>query len=146
MHSVTPGSVQQFGHEARGPVHMTQGFTNFIDRQYDGQSTPRLDSSKAAQMPDLDLEHIVIQKQERVQRLRLRRSRYFAIGGQVIDESNDTRGADIAWMALVVKQDVAAGPESVRFFRAPAQMPPSAQHGKLVHETWRCIWWGEITP
>ena len=60
-----------------------------------------LDSPQTIQMPYFDVEHIAVQKHERVQRLRLRRRRYLTFGGKMIDESDDARRANVARMAFV---------------------------------------------
>ena len=58
---------------------------------------------------------------------------------QIVDKRCDALRAEHTGVLLVVEQDVAPDPESVRFFGTPAQVATAAKRGHLVHEArgWR---------
>jgi hypothetical protein len=95
---------------------------------------------------DFHLEHIPVQEQERVERLRLCGGSDVASGRQMIHERRDALCAEFARMPLVMEQDVTTNPKSIRLFSTPAQVASAAENGHLVHEArgWRCN--GQLTP
>lgn len=78
-------------------------------------------------MAHVQLENLAIEKEQGVERLRLRRGGNATAFGEVIDESDDADGADVPGVALFVEEDVAPDPEPISLLGPGAQVPAAAR-------------------
>jgi hypothetical protein len=69
-----------------------------------------LGAHHAIQPRQIDLQHLAVKKQQRGQRLVLRRGRHTTDGGEMRQECFDLRAAHLSRMFLAVKENEAANP------------------------------------
>lgn len=128
------GAVEQFRKQTGGAIQASQHVPNFVHGQYYWEPRQPLDASQAAELANLQLQHVAIQKEDRIERLGLGRSRNVTPRGQVIDEGGDSFRADIPRMPLLVKENVVPDPVPIGFFGTPAEMASSADQRNLIHQ------------
>lgn len=128
------GPIKQLGHEARGPREVGQHVPDFTHRQDRGQSSLALDTPEPFELANVDLQDVSVQKEDRVERLRLRGRGYLLVARQVVDEGSDAVGADRNGVLLGMEVDVAPDPVAVGLFRSPAEVPTPADLGDAIHE------------
>ncbi len=80
---------------------------------------------KVVQPGDLLLKNLAVEKEERAERLVLRRCRDASLDGQGRQETCDLCRPHVRGMALAVKEDVAANPRDIRLLGATAIVPGS---------------------
>lgn len=121
-------AVEQAANQPVLPLQMREHVLHFAGREHDREVPGLLRSDDAVEPRQLDLQNLLVQKQQCGQRLVLRRRRHLAVHRQVREERLDLGGRHVSGMALVVKQDESPYPEQVLLLGAIAVM----QRAQLV--------------
>jgi hypothetical protein len=79
-------------------------------------------------------EDVLVEKQQRRERLVLRRRRHVALRGEPAQESRHLSRAHLARMPLLVEENEAADPVPVRLLGAPAVMPRAYHLAKALDQ------------
>jgi len=132
-------AVQESGHQAEdavGPFDMLEDRRYLRRRQDHGQpfrpSRPhRVDAAQ------VDLEHLLVQKQERRERLILRAGRDAIIDGQVSEKLLDLGGAPVTRVPLAVEEDEACDPLDVAGLGAQGVVADAQDLAHLVEQAGR---------
>ena len=82
----------------------------------------------------LDLQNLLVEKQNRRKRLRLRAGRHVPLDRQMREKLFDLAGVHLAQVALAVKQDEPLDPVDIRFFGALGVMEQPHLRGHLVEQ------------
>jgi hypothetical protein len=130
-----PGAVKQARHQTRramqGCKHGAHLRTGEDDRQADRLASP----FDLAQLPEGDLQHAPIEKQQGSQRLGLGGGGHPPLHGQVGQEGADFLRAHVPRMPLLVEEHVAADPAEVRLLGARAEVPQPCGLSHLVKQS-----------
>ena len=110
------GAVEHIGDQARCTVHCPQNLADFLHRKHDRQTGYSLYAPEALQVLHREVEHVAVQEQECIERLRLGGRRDLLVRRQIVHERRDAGGAHAPRVAALVKADVLADPESIGDF------------------------------
>lgn len=115
-----PGAVEQAGHEPRGALELFEHGSNLAHAQHDRQPLGTLGAHRLPiDRPGL-AQHVVIQKQQRSQRLVLGRRAHAARDGEMLEIGVDGLWTELLRMAAIVEQNESANPGAVRLLGACA--------------------------
>src|SRR5437763_4124295 len=113
---------------------MREHRAHFITAQHHRQPRRLARPQRAVEPPQLFLEKLLIQKQQRAEGLVLRRRRYFPLYCQVTEKLNDLFFAELARMPFTMKQNETANPIHIRLLSAPAVASRAHKSAHLIKE------------
>jgi hypothetical protein len=122
-------AVQQLTEEPEGRVKLVEQGAHGRAGEHGGEVFGAAGALEAVEGGHVDLEHLAVEKDQRAERLVLRRSRGALAYGQVVEEGRDFGRAQVARMTPVVKAHEGAHPGEVGFLRSRGVMQ-AAQGGR----------------
>ena len=123
LHQAKIGTIHQAHHEPHVRPHMAQDGSNLLSRQDDRKPLRPLRADDGAQVSQLSVEYVQVEKEKGAQRLILRGCCNSPIDGEVREECVDLGLSHLGRVAHSVEADESASPHSVRLFRPLAVMP-----------------------
>src|SRR6266545_3524099 len=118
-----PRAVQQPADEEHHSVQMNEEPPHLIDGQNDRQSAGALGTDDAVDQTEVLLQDLVIQEEQGVESLVLRRGAHALREGEMRKEAVDFVLAHVGGVADLVKEDVPADPADVGLLRSWAVVP-----------------------
>src|SRR6185503_7707332 len=106
-------AVHELRHQRVQAMHAIEDGARLRDREHRGQPSRSLGADDVVEPGELDVEHLPVEKEQRRQRLVLRRGRHLVVVGEGAQEGGDVLAAEIARMALAVEEDETANPVGV---------------------------------
>jgi hypothetical protein len=125
-----PGAIQEARDQPVRPGELGQHALDFAARQDDRQSGRACRPLHAVEPCQLPTQHLAVEKEDRRERLVLRRRGHLSIRGKMIQERRHLGFAKHLGMPLAVEVDEAPDPVDVRLLRAPTVV---ARANRLVH-------------
>jgi hypothetical protein len=119
LEETEPSSVQQGGDETVGASELSEDGADLVARQYHGQANGPLGTHDVVEPRQVLLQHISVEEEQRAQGLVLGGGGDLSVHGQRAEELRHLGAAHPEGMALVVKEDVPAGPRDVGLLGAP---------------------------
>lgn len=113
-------------------MHLREQGSDLIASEHHWQSLRLLGALYAVQPRQCAPQHVAVQKQDGVQRLVLRGSRYIALHGQVAEKRCDLIGAHFERMAFVMEQNESLDPLHICLLSTDAVVADSHQLTYLV--------------
>jgi hypothetical protein len=107
-------------HQQLFPGQMPEDGRDLVARHHDGQSPRLAGANDVHELPDLAVEEVAVEKQQRAQCLVLGRGADVAFNRQVCQEGVDLGLRQLRGMTQVVKADEAARPHHTGLFGSPA--------------------------
>ncbi len=104
------------------PGQTGEHLLRLLAREDDGHLLGPAGPLELAKLGQLELEHLAIEEEQRVQGYILGRGRDLALEGQVSEVGADLLGAHLARVALAVEEDKAPDRANIRLLGSVAQM------------------------
>jgi hypothetical protein len=128
------GAVEQLRQQALLAFQQRQHAPHFIGKQHRRQTRLALRPADGLHPRQIETEHLLIEKQQRRQRLPVRGHGHVALVGQPRQEGLDLLAAELAWVAPIMKTDERANPMEVRFFSAQSVVQIANALAHLVQQ------------
>lgn len=110
LHQPHPRSVQQRPHERLRALKTIQQSRNLATLQYDRKPARPLRPHEIVQFPEFKAEHLLIEEDQRVERLILSARGDLAADGQILEKGNDPIRTELRRVVIAAKQDETADP------------------------------------
>lgn len=127
----------QLGHQRRCPGHLRQNRRNLARCHHHGDALALLNTIEAIHLGERRNQHIPIEKDNRIQGLRLGRGSDFALNRQMVQKLRHFGLSKLPRMPLAMEEDELPNPEPISLFCACTEVPASADRMNLVHQTGR---------
>lgn len=127
-------AVEQARHQAPGAVHGSEQPFGLRDTEHRRHPHQALRAHDPVEPRQGLLQHLLVQEQQRGERLILRRRRDVPLGGEMTQERSDLRRPQFAGMPLAGKEDKAPDPLDVTLLRAGAVMQPPDRVSNLIEQ------------
>jgi len=122
IHEPEARAVEQRGHEPEGWIEDIKQAGDFLPAENDGQFARPFGAGELAEVAQVELEDVLVEKHEGVEGLVLGGSGNVAIDSEVAKKSINFGGAQVRRMAFAVKENEAPDPVEVSFFSPQAVM------------------------
>lgn len=136
LHLAQPRPVEQLGAEperAAASLDRVEDLLDLLGRGDHRQSRRAL-RPDVVQGAQVDLQRLLVEEDQRVQRLHLRADGDVAVDGQMRQELIDVRRAQVAGMPLAVKQNEPPRPIDVAFLSAEGVVADAEQVAELIEQ------------
>lgn len=130
------GAIEEGGDEVFRLGEEGEDFLDFAMGEDGREAFGCFGMGELADIADLDLEDLVIEECQRIERLVLVSRRDVKVFGEVREELSDFGGSHSTGMFQVVKDDEAFDPVGVGFDRIGAEVAEHGQVADLVEEFW----------
>ncbi len=133
MHAQS-GPIHQFGHQLAGALHHRQHALHLVPGQDHRHSLSTLDALETRHLAQGSGQNAVVEKDNCVQGLRLRRCGDAALHRQIVQKGFDLGRTHFRGMAFAVEQDELTNPVAIRLLGVAAEMATPADDGNLVEQ------------
>ncbi len=122
LHQAHPGAIQQTPEQTIRSLHPRQHPPHLVACKHHRQTLRPFRPRHVVQPGQIDTQHLAIQKQQRRQRLILRRRRHLALDRKMRQKRLHLRRPQVPGMAFAVKKNETTGPLHILRFGANAVM------------------------
>jgi hypothetical protein len=106
-------AIQQLGDEPVRPAHPIEHGMGLCARQDDGETAGPLCALDDLDRPEVGVEHLIVEKQQRAQGLILRGGGHLPLAGEMIEKHADMRGIEVPRVDRAVEAHEALDPAAV---------------------------------
>lgn len=134
------GAVQQSRDKAVHTVHLREQTREFVTRQDDGNTLPRLRPSDLLQPGKIGAKHVLVEENDRAKRLPMCCRRSTARGGEVGQKRFDFGSTHVPRVPHAVETNEPARPVDVRLLRPQAVVAIADTLAELIQKSRRTEW------
>jgi hypothetical protein len=117
------GTIEEARHDPVHALERTEQRSDLRSGQHNRQTLRTLGADHLLQPAEVQAEHVAVQKDQRTERLILRRGAYLSVHCQFREKLRDLVRTHLLGMALPVEQDKPLNPTDIRLFRPYAIVP-----------------------
>lgn len=130
------GAVEKTRHEERKSLQVQEQAADFLPGEDDGESARAFGRLELRQLSDGNVQNVLIEEDDGVERLILGGGSHIPLHGEVIEEGRDGLGPQLGGVNLSVEEDVATDPSGVGLLGAVGPTAPADGGANLIEEPW----------